>query len=136
MYYIIDSDGQIVNVADSKDHVIEEAIPIINQEAGLEIDSVKLFSHNKLIPRFKDDSFWGNKFEYKYPKFDISIIHTLDSLVKSDSRWAQREYGYKYFDVDFEYGMFVTIKIDIRTHMGIITKGAFGNHCNAPRNKN
>lgn len=136
VYYIIDSDGHIVNVVDSKDHVIEEAIPIINQEAGLGIDSVKLLHHNKLVPRFKDNSFWGNEIEYKYPKFDTSTIHTLDSLVKSDTRWEQREYGYKYFDVDFEYGMFVTIKIDKRTHMGIITKGAFGNHRNAPHNNN
>lgn len=135
VFYIIDAEGHIVNVTDSKDHVIEEAIPIINQEAGLRIDNVRLLHHNKLIPQFKDDSFWGNKFEYNYPKFDISTINTLDSLVKSDSGWARREYGYKYFDVDFEYGMFVTIEIDKRTHMGVITKGAFGNRRNAPRNK-
>lgn len=136
VYYIIDPDGHIVNVSDSKDHVIEEAIPFINQEAGFRIDSVKLLHHNKLIPRFKDDFFWGNKFEYKYPKFDSSTIHTLDSLVKSDSRWERREYGYKYFNVDFEYGMFVTIEIDKRTHYGVITKGMFKNHRNAPRNNN
>lgn len=133
VYYIIDPDGHIVNVVDTKDYVIEEAIPFINQEAGLGVNSVKLLRHNKLIPRFKDDSFWGNKIEYEYPKFDISTIHTLDSLVKSDSRWAKRDYGYRYVDVHFEYGMFVTIEIDKRTHKGTITKGAFGNRRNAPK---
>lgn len=133
VFYIIDPHGHIVNVVDTKDHVIEEAIPTINQEAGLEIDSVRLLHHNKLTPRYKDDSFWGNRFEYKYPKFDTSTIHSLDSLVKSDSGWSRRNYGYEYINVNHKYGMFVTIKIDKRTHIGIITKGAFGNRRNSPK---
>lgn len=135
VYYIIDSDGYIVNVVDSKDHIIEMAIPTINQEAGLGIDTVRLLAHDKLTPRFKDDLFWGNKFEYKYPEFDISTIQVLDSLVNFNSKWTRDNYTYKYFDVDFEYGMFVTINIDKRTHTGVITKGAFSNPRNAPRHK-
>lgn len=136
VYYIINPEGDIVNITDSKEHIIENAIPFINQEAGLQIDSVKLLRYNKLVPRFKDDSFWGNKFEYKYSKFDTSTIQTLDSLANADSKWTREQYGYKYFDVDFEYGMFVTIYIDKQTHTGVITKGAFGNHLNAPQNNN
>lgn len=134
VYYIIDSDGHIVNVVNSKDYIIENALPFINQEAGLNVDSVKLLGHNKLVPRYKDDYFWGNKFKFRYLRFDISTIHSLDSLVDYNSKWKRNPNGYQYRNVDFEQGVFVTIDIDNRTHIGVITKGAFGNYHNAPRN--
>lgn len=133
-YFIIDTEGQIVNITDSKANVIENALSYINWGAGLRVDSIKLLQHNKLVPRYSDDLFWGNKFKCKYAKFDKSTIHSLDSLADSDSKWTREVNGYYYHDVDFESGMFLTIEINKRNHTGTITKGAFKNRLNAPQN--
>lgn len=131
-YYIIDTEGQTVNITDSKTHSIENGLPFINREAGLTVDSIKLLQHDKLVPRYKDDSFFGNKFKCKYTKFDKSTIHSLDSLADYDSKWTREVNGYCYHNVDFESGMFLTIKINKKNHTGVITRGAFKNPLNAP----
>lgn len=136
IYYFIDTEGQIVNITDSKAYVIENALSYINWGAGLRVDSIKLLRHDKLVPRYNDDLFWGNKFKCKYAKFDKSIIHSLDSLADSDTKWTREVNGYCYHNVDFESGMFLTIKINKKNHTGVITRGAFKNPLNAPGDKN
>lgn len=133
VFYIIDSEGNIVNKMDTKVHVIEEALPFIHHEAGLEVNDVKLVGHKKISPQYKDDSFWGNRFECRYLSFTDTILQDLDSLVNTSPKWAKEAGLYRFYDVDYEYGMFTTIDIDNRTHTGIITKGAFGNRLNAPK---
>lgn len=133
VFYIIDSEGNIVNKMDTKVHVIEEALPFIHHEAGLELNDMKLVDYKKITPKYKDDSFWGNRFECKYLSFTDTILQDLDSLVNKSPKWAKEAGGYRFYDVDYEYGMFMTIDIDNRTHTGIITKGAFGNRLNAPK---
>lgn len=136
VYYIMDSEGNIVNTVDTKANVIEEALPIIHEYAGLEVSAVKLVDHKRIIPQFKDDSFWGNRFECKYLNFTNATIHDLDSLVKADPEWTKDDGVYRFYNVDHEYGMFMKIDIDYRSHTGVITKGAFGNSLNAPKSTN
>lgn len=136
VFYIIDSEGNIVNKMDTKVHVIEEALPFIHHEAGLELNDMKLVDYKKITPTYKDDSFWGNRFECKYLSFTDTILQDLDSLVNKSPKWAKEAGGYRFYDVDYEYGMFMTLDIDNHTHTGIITKGAFGNRLNAPKSMN
>ncbi len=136
VFYIIDSEGNIVNKMDTKVHVIEEALPFIHHEAGLELNDMKLVDYKKITPKYKDDSFWGNRFECRYLSFTDTILQDLDSLVNKSPKWAKEAGGYRFYDVDYEYGMFMTLDIDNRTHTGIITKGAFGNRLNAPKSTN
>lgn len=133
VFHILDTEGNVVNKLDTKVHVIEEALPFIHHEAGLEVNDVKLVGHKKISPQYKDDSFWGNRFECRYLSFTDTILQDLDSLVNTSPKWAKEAGLYRFYDVDYEYGMFTTIDIDNRTHTGIITKGAFGNRLNAPK---
>lgn len=133
VFHILDTEGNVVNKVDTKVHVIEEALPFIHHEAGLEVNDVKLVGHKKISPQYKDDSFWGNRFECRYLSFTDTILQDLDSLVNTSPKWAKEAGLYRFYDVDYEYGMFTMIDIDNRTHTGIITKGAFGNRLNAPK---
>ena len=136
VFYILDSEGTVVNKVDTKAHLIEEALPFIHHEAGLELNDIKLEDYKKITPQYKDDSFWGNRFECRYLSLTDTILQDLDSLVSTSPKWAKEAGVYRFYDVDYEYGMFMTIDIDNRTHTGIITKGAFGNRLNAPKSTN
>lgn len=131
--YVLDWNGNIISYSSTKDCVIEEALPFIHHEAGLEVNDVKLVGHKKISPQYKDDTFWGNRFECRYLSFTDTILQDLDSLVNASPKWTNDTGIYRFYDVDYEYGMFMTIDIDNRTHTGIITKGAFGNRLNAPK---
>ena len=133
VFYIIDSEGNIVNKMDTKVHVIEEALPFIHHEAGLNINDIELVSYTKITPKFKDESFWGNRFDCRYLSFTDSTLQNLDSLVNTSHKWTKNAGIYRFYDVDYDYGMFMTIDIDNGAHTGVITKGAFDNRLNAPK---
>lgn len=133
VFYIVDSEGNVVNMVDTKAHVIEEVLPFIHHEAGLNINDIELVSYKKITPKFKDESFWGNRFDCRYLSFTDSTLQNLDSLVNTSHKWTKNAGIYRFYDVDYDYGMFMTIDIDDGAHTGVITKGAFDNRLNAPK---
>ena len=131
--YVLDWDGKIISYSSTKDRVIEEALPLVHNEAGWDIEEIKLDKHISLSPQYPDSLYYGNEFQVKYHAMSMKEIANMDSSNSLPKGWSKHGKKYYYYSDDPEYGMFLTILVDTQNNTGIIRKGAYSNPQNKPK---
>lgn len=127
--------GKIIKKTSNKNQKIEDHLPFIHSEAGLNIPTVKLINHQTLKPRYSDEDFWGNRFDCKYVSWNENIMAELDSLVMSNPKWKKINSHYRYEDIDNdeqELKAFQKIDINPKTKTGIVYKGMYTDKRDVP----
>lgn len=131
--------GKIIKKNSTKNEEIERHLPYIHSLAGLNIMAAKLLKHQTIKPKYNDEEFVCNFFEFKYTHWNDSLINAIKSLVDSNPKWRDSDSHYCYEEVDndnMEYKRFLKIRINTQTKTGTIYTGSFSDIRNVPEFQN